>query len=215
MFTRFKRRLAPDRDRDRALDQARVAAMHEALGEASHVDRDADRDAPIDIHAFGRNFVEECSGEADDEGCILVTSGMSDSLMPVPEDCDDESAAVELVWYVRDLDPEYFSNLRWLAKLPRLDRTWFGIGHTVPMPQPPLSFSGLDTFLLLPPIIRTDRQLFAQLQQQGHAIGTLAVHLLHRQEYATITQRGLDSFLDLLDEHDYPFIFDPVRPTLC
>ncbi|WKB55948.1 suppressor of fused domain protein [Eleftheria terrae] len=199
------------------LAPARRAAMTAALGDPHLVDADPDRSQPIDIFVFERNFIEECDDDADDDpGYVLVTSGMSDQLMTLPDEgADDASPAVELVWYVRDLNPEYLANLRWLAKLPFIDATWFAMGHTIAMPRPPLSFCEFSAFLLLPPIIRTDRELFEDLEQQGHPIETLTVHLLSEPEYRLVkTEDGLDEFLDLLDEHDYPLIFDPARASI-
>lgn len=199
---------------DPGLRDARLRAMQQELGEPDHVDRDTDVSHRIDIYAFGRNFIEECEDDAeDDEGYVLITAGMSDRLMTAPTGFDsDQSLATELVWYVRDLNVEYFSTLRWLAKLPFTDRTWFGFGHTVPMPTPPLSFCQFSTFLLLPPIIRTDRELFEGIEQQGHGLSTLAVHLVSNAEYELVkSEEGLDKFLDMLDENDYPRIFDPER----
>jgi hypothetical protein len=200
-----------------SLADKRREAMIDALGEPEHVDHDADTERQVDIYAFGRNFIEACDSAAeDDEGFVLVTSGMSDRLMTPSDAFDaDDSLAAELVWYVRDLNPEYFGVLRWLAKLPSMDNTWFGMGHTVPMPQPPLSFCAFSTFLFLPPIIRTDRDLLEDLEQQGHAVRTLVVHLISPQEHALVRQEeGLDQFLDLLDEHDYPLVFSPSRESI-
>jgi len=200
-----------------SLEQARIEKMVETLGEPDHIDKDTDTSMRVDIYAFGRNFIEECETDADDdEGYVLVTSGMSDHLMSAPEGFDgEESLAVELIWYVRDLNPEYFKNLRWLAKLPFMDKTWFGLGHTVPMPKPPLSFSPLQTFLFLPPIISRDRFMFDDLESQGQSVETLVVHLISAPEYHLIkTEDGLSQFLNLLDEKGYPPVFDPARKTI-
>lgn len=200
-----------------SLDQQRLDAMLEALGEPALVDRDSDTDRRVDVYAFGRNFIEECDFDAaDDEGCVLVTSGMSDALMTPPDGAEvDETLAIELVWYVRDLNPEYISLLRWLAKLPTTDHTWLGHGHTVPMPTPPLTFSPMRNVLLLPPIVRTDRELLRDVEVNGHRVGTLGVHLLHDAEYQMVkTTDGLNAFLDLLDEKDHPLVFAPERSSL-
>lgn len=200
-----------------SLAEKRFEVMVEALGEPDHIDRDTVTHNGIDIYAFGRNFVEECDSDAeDDEGFVLVTSGMSEQRMSPPESFDnEETLAIELIWYVRELNPEYFMNLRWLAKLPFIDNTWFGMGHTVPMPKPPLSFCPFSTYLFLPPIIRTDRYLFEDIEQQGQTVGTLVVHMVSPQEYHLVKQQnGLDQFLDLLDENDYPKIFTPTRKSI-
>ena len=83
------------------------------------------------------------------------------------------------------------------------------------MQEPPLSFSRFRTFLLLPSIIGTDSELFSHLSHGEHPVATLVVHLLSAQEHALIqTEDGLNEFLDLLDEHDYPLIFDPDRASI-
>ncbi len=195
--------------------KARLAAMRSELGDDEYLDKDPSTTHPVDIYAFGRNFIEECDDESDDdEGYQLVTSGMSDRLMHRSPNVDgDESLAAELIWYVRDLNSEYFANLRWLANLPFVDKTWFGHGHTVPMPRPPLSFGKFKTFLLLPSINGTDRQLFDQLALEDHRVRTLVVHLISDAEYRLVrnSDEGLNEFLDLLDENGYPFVLDTKR----
>lgn len=200
---------------DATLAAMRLRAMASELGEPDHMDLDEDPTLRVNIYAFGRNFVEECDvGAADQEGYVLVTSGMSDRLMRGPADAElDETLATELVWNVPDLHPAYFTTLRWLAKLPETDSTWFGQGHTVPMPTPPLEGCPFKTFLFLPPIIRTDRELYAHLEHAGHPIGTLCVHMISDGEYALVrnNEEGLGEFLDLLDDNDHPHVFNPAR----
>ncbi|HEY1034384.1 MAG TPA: hypothetical protein VGE09_05320, partial [Pseudoxanthomonas sp.] len=78
-----------------ALAAARAAALQAAFGEPERIDRDSDRRHRVDVHVYARNFVEACV-DGDDEGYVLVTSGMSDRLMPMPDGYDgDESAARE------------------------------------------------------------------------------------------------------------------------
>lgn len=199
-----------------ALAQARADALRDALGQPGHIDRDRDPLHPVDIHVFRRNFVEDGDASVDDDrGHVLVTSGMSDRLMTMPAGYDgDESAARELIWYVREPDPEYFRQLRMLAKLPFAEHSWLGHGHTVPVPEPPLSSTGFSTFLLLPPAVAGDRHLFDNLSHGGHGIEILVVHLVSDAEYDLVrSDEGLDVFLDLLDVHRYPLVFDPARAS--
>lgn len=186
----------------------------------------ADAAHRVDIHAFGRNFVEDCGdedgedgedGAADDEGYVLVTNGMSDRLMPVPPGGVPEGAsrAVELIWYVRDLHPEYIANLRWLAKLPDFDRFFLGLGHRVPMPEPPLSFCPFQTFFFLSPIYRPDERLLSGVAvDEGQTVATLTVHLISEAEYALVKREGgFGELLDLFDANDHPMVFDPQRSS--
>lgn len=217
MISRLLSKLRPAAPAPSGLAASREQAMRAALGDPAFIDRDDDPDRRVDIYGFGRNFVEDCARHAAaDEGVVLVTSGMSDRPMRIPAEAEGQaSPATELIWYVREPHREFIGNLRWLAKLADIDKTWFGSGHRVPMPDPPLSFCGFRTFLLLTPIIGSDRELFAAVRAGGHAIETLCVHLISEPEYGLIKRtNGLRTFFDLLDEGDYPLVFDPRRASL-
>jgi hypothetical protein len=194
----------------------RERAMREALGDPAAVYRDDARDHRVDVHAFGRNFAAACDdGAEDDDGYVLVTSGMSDRPMPIPAGAwGHASPLTELIWYVRKPNREFIGNLRWLAKLANFDKTWFASGHRIPMPGPILSSCPFKTFLLLTPIVKTDRALLASVRTGGPPIETLCVHLISEPEYAQIKRAGLRTFLDLLDARDYPLVFDPRRASL-
>jgi Suppressor of fused protein (SUFU) len=207
----------------RAPDQADlVAALTEALDEAEHVDRDPK--SGIDIYAFERNFVDDCDeGAADNLGYVLSTVGMSRRRMqPLPEgeedggDEDGGSRAIELLWYVKTLDPAYFAALRWLALLPGIDGIAYFHGRTISPPTSLLSTTPFKTVLLLPPIYGPDQDLFEGLEtSDGDTVTTLVVHLISDAEKAMIARdgEGLDDFLDLLDEKEYPMLFDPARKS--
>jgi Suppressor of fused protein (SUFU) len=191
----------------------RLAAMIEELGEPDHVWLDDDKDFPVDVYAFGRDF-GDCDDDDDhDEGYVLVTNGMSDKLMHRRADSEaDESLAIELIWYVREVTADYIHYLRWLAKLPQIDETWFGVGHTVPMPEAPLEGCTFKTFFFMSPIIETDKYLLSEFQNGEHDVEILTVNLISANEYALVkTDDGLNQFFDLLDEKNYPSIHDPER----
>ena len=84
----------------------------------------------------------------------------------------------------------------------------------MPLPEPPLAGSPFSTFLLLPPVVAADRHLFDNLHLHGQGVEPLAVHLVSDAEYDLVrSDEGLDVFLDLLDVHRYPLVFDPARPS--
>ena len=190
--------------------QQRLAIYERELGEREHTFLDPG-DSRIDVHAFGRDFVPDCE-EGSDEGYVLLTNGMSEQRMAVPAQAEAKPRA-ELMWYVRDATPEISSNLRWLASLPSSDNTWFGFGHRVPMPEPPVPGTDFKTFLFLTPIITPDQRIAEALSIAGDAIEILTVNLISDREYELIKNKGIDAFLDLLDENDYPAIFDPARKS--
>ncbi|MBR0905098.1 suppressor of fused domain protein [Bradyrhizobium liaoningense] len=164
----------------------------------------------IDIHAFGRDFVPECR-EGSDEGYVLLTNGMSEQRMSGLH--GDAKPRAELMWYVREPTEEICANLRWVANLPFIDTTWFGFGHRVALPRPPVAETDFQTFLFLTPIIGPDKRIAEALEIAGDPVEILTVNLISHQELALIKSEGLDSFLDLLDENDYPPIFDPARKS--
>ncbi|WP_439363811.1 suppressor of fused domain protein [Bradyrhizobium sp. DASA03005] len=191
------------------LYRQRLAIYESELGEPEHTFADS-AERRIDIHAFGRDFVPVCR-EGSDEGYVLLTNGMSEQRMHgVPGDAKPRA---ELMWYVREPTEEVWANLRWLANLPFIDTTWFGFGHRVALPWPPVAGTDFQTFLLLTPIIGPDKEIAEALEIAGDPVEILTVNLISQQELALIKARGLDPFLDLLDDNDYPPIFDPARKS--
>ncbi|WP_249151690.1 suppressor of fused domain protein [Bradyrhizobium liaoningense] len=101
--------------------------------------------------------------------------------------------------------------MRWLARLPFIDSTSFAFGDRVPMPTPPLVGSDFRTFLFFTPVIGPDQRTAEALTIGGDEVEILTVNLISDRELNLIRTDGLDAFLDLLDENDYPPIFDPQR----
>lgn len=164
------------------------------------------------VEAYGRDFAPEGSV---DESYVLLSNGMSDQQMAIPEGAGEEGIKprAELMWYVREPTPEIVANLRWLTQFPFIDKTFIGFGHRIPMPTPPLSDCPFKTFLFLRPIICDDELLSDTVFVDNEKVDILTVHLISDAEYAFIKSKGLDPFLDMLDENDYPPIFDPKRPS--
>lgn len=171
----------------------------------------------VSIEAFAFDFSSE--EDVEDPGYVLVTNGMSDRRMHLDAEAEEAAAEgevkprAELLWYVRELDPRYIANLRWLASFPFLDTTWLGFGHTIPMPEP-IFGSALTTYLLLTPILHRHQELGDALEIDGDAVDLLTVHLLTPAEYALKKDEGTDAILDLFDECDYPLVLDESRPSL-
>ena len=187
----------------------RLAIYESELGEPEHSFTDS-AERRIDIHAFGRDFVPVCE-EGSDEGYVLLTNGMSEQRMPGVH--GDAKPRAELMWYVREPTEEVCANLRWLANLPFIDTTWLGFGHRVALPWPPVAGTQFQTFLLLTPIIGPDKWIGQTLEVGGDPVEILTMNLISDQELALIKTRGLDPFLDLLDDNKYPHIFDPARKS--
>ncbi|MBV9874572.1 MAG: suppressor of fused domain protein [Verrucomicrobia bacterium] len=195
----------------------RLALYQEHLGtvglEFADERNGSDETDRIDVLGFERDFIESCE-PGSDLGYVLLTNGMSNRRMNVPTDVDpDTPRRAELIWYVRKPTSQIVTMLRWLAELPFLDNTWFNFGLRVPMPEPPIAGCEFRTFLFLIPIIRRDQELAEALRIENDPVTLLTVHLISEAEYQLIRANGLDPLLDLFDEHNYPPIFDPDRPS--
>ena len=212
MFSRLAKLMSGSSEPVQPADpyQQRLAIYESELGEPEHSFRDSAQ-RRIDIHAFGRDFVPDCE-EGSDEGYVLLTNGMSAQRMPGRREPDGKPRA-ELMWYVREPTPALCDNLRWLANLPFIDTTWLGFGHRVALPWPPVAGTQFQTFLLLTPVIGPDKCIAETLEVGGDPVEILTVNLISDQELALIKTRGLDPFLDMLDEKEYPPIFDPARKS--
>jgi hypothetical protein len=195
------------------LYERRLTIYEQELGLPEHTFPDR-TDRRIIVHAFGRDFVPDCE-QGSNEGYVLLTNGMSEQRMPVPDHIGPNKIKLraELVWYVREPTQEICGNLHWLAKLPFIDATWFGFGHRVLMPAPPLAGTDFKTFLFLKPIIRSEQRMAQRLAIEDDPVEILTVNLISDRELELIKADGLDAFLDLLDENDYPPIFDPSRKS--
>lgn len=211
MFSRLAKLVSGSNQPSEAADfyRHRLTIYERELDEPEYSFRDS-AERRIDIHAFGRDFVPECQ-EGSDEGYVLLTNGMSEQRMPGAH--GDAKPRAELMWYVREPTPGICANLHWLANLPFIDSTWFGFGHRVAMPAPPVAGSDFQTFLFLTPIIGPDQRIAEALEIAGDPVEILTVNLISRQELELIKSEGLDAFLDLLDENDHPPIFDPARKS--
>lgn len=212
-FDRFRRLLEGAPASSDSNYAYRRSVYEEELGEPDQVFADPDAASPdaIEILAYARDFSPY--EDEEDEGYILLTNGMSERRMTMPQDAGEAPPRAEIMWYVREPAEEFVANLRWLARYPFVDNTWFGIGHRIPMPEPPVSGTDFKTFLLLTPIIEPDQRIADALQIGGDPVEILTVNLISDAEYDAIKSEGLDPFLDLLDDEDYPPIFDPERES--
>lgn len=172
----------------------------------------------IDIIGYERDFSME--EDEEDNGWVLFTSGMSDARMEIDAEAEpaanagDIARRAELVWYVREPDPDKLHKLRWLARFPFIDSTWLGMGHTIPMPSPLFDDSELQVYFFLQPIIRHEKEIAKRLIVDGDRVELLVVHVLTPAEYELKKAEGVNAILDLFDEHDYPLILDEQRDSM-
>jgi predicted Zn finger-like uncharacterized protein len=157
----------------------------------------------------------------------LVTSGMSDLPMTVPEGAEEFRHAELLLslppsWPLTQEDFEDERNywpIRWLKMLARLPHeydTWLGYGHTIPNGDPPRPFAP-DTklccqLLLLPALVPAD---FLTLQTADRTIHFYALVPLYREEMEFKLRHGTEELEELLRRQDVTELLDVKRPNVC
>ncbi len=141
----------------------------------------------------------------------LVTSGMSDLRMTLPEGVDPKHARAELVFYCDEPRPEYLGLLRIMAHFPHDNQTWLGHGHTMPngMPPEPLfaHTPGLSCVLFSYTIVRPDQLLGERLRIAGDPVNLLWVIPISERECQAKLDRGIDFLLEVFDKVRHPHVF--------
>jgi suppressor of fused protein SUFU len=193
--------------------KCRETAYEKLFGEALGVSHELLPLIPhIDIYTFKRTLKRD---GADQVVYSLVTGGMSDLEMTLPRRAPkDVPRRVELIFYCSEPRGEYISTLRWVAHFPHNAKSWLGHGHTMPNGNPPEPFwgsTGLDTLLFMPPIIATDQNLASELKLEAEPVHFLWVVPLTTAECNFKLEKGFDAILDLFDQHQHPYVFDPNR----
>jgi len=207
---------------DEALAQEREEHIQRLLGEPLHVYYDVGTvAAPIDVQLFR-------PGKKGDR-YVLVSVGMSDRPMQVPQELEDvnQHALAELVmalpadwfpYFPEDIEePERTWPVRLLgalAALPHQHQSWLGMGHTVPSTQGPYHpTTKLRCALLLPPL--TTPREFRQLRlSNGQVVSFHGVVLLYAEEAQQKLDNGLQALLEAFEKKDVTELLDPRRPNL-
>jgi len=156
----------------------------------------------------------------------LVTSGMSDLPMAVPDGADVPRFAELLVTLPVDwrLDQESWKDEAWywpvrllkgLARLPHKHNTWLGFGHTVPNGDPAEPYAPntkLCGAIVLPSVSVPDE--FHRLQiDADKEITFFAVVPLYDEEMSLKLRLGTDKLLDKLGGLEISDIVDVARPN--
>ncbi len=170
--------------------------FHEVISDTVH----------IDVHIVPPN--------QDFAGVRLITSGMSDLPMAVPEGLEGLRFAELMLTLPADwkLDQESFEDETWywpvrllktLARLPHKHDTWLGFGHTVPNGDPEEPYAPGVPFtgaIILPPV--TTPPEFSHLSiPDAKDIQFYSVVPLYPEEMALKLRKGSDELLDRFDRH--------------
>jgi hypothetical protein len=184
--------------------------FHELLSDLVHVD----------VHAV--------PPAGDRTWTTLVTTGMAEKPMSVPEGLEDARFA-ELVLAVPDgwrLEQEAFEDesnywpirlLKFLARVPHEFDTFLWYGHTVPNGDPAEPYAPnteLCCAFIAPPVLGPDQ--FPRLElADGRTVGFYAVVPLYADEMQFKLDKGGDALVDRLDKAGVTELIDPERPSVA
>ncbi|SHL43217.1 suppressor of fused domain protein [Hymenobacter psychrotolerans] len=180
----------------------------------------------LDVH-----FVEP---SADFPFKLLVTSGMSDRPMTVPEGAEDWRYAelcilLPSTWEFPELGPDANHDeeedindqywpiwwLKYLARFPHEYRTWLGSGHTIPNGEDAEPFAAdtkLGCMLLLPSISLPEE--FRELKiSEEKTIYFYSLYAIYKEEMDLKMRKGVEALLDKFEEHGITDVVDLDRPN--
>ena len=160
----------------------------------------------------------------------LVTSGMSDLPMTVPDEGDaDVPRYMELMvtlpadWPISQDAFEDERNywpvrlLKGLARLPHEYDTWLGFGHTIPNGHPSEPYApgvGFDGAIVLPPV--TPPEDFAELAlEDGKVISFMTIIPLYPEEMDLKLKKGAEALLDRFDAKNIQDVIEPGRVNVA
>ena len=160
----------------------------------------------------------------------LVTSGMSDLPMTVPDACSEFQYAELCVklpptWKVSQEAFQSEDNywpirlMKMLARLPHEFETWLGTGHTVPNGDPAEPYADNTKFscaLILPPDPSTTPEEFHCLEtDEARSIWFYSIVPLYDRETNFKLSKGLEALLSRFDANGIGDLIDVNRTDTC
>ena len=158
----------------------------------------------------------------------LITSGMSDLPMKVPEGAGSGKYMELMVtlpgnW---EISKESFEDERWywpvrqlkyLARFPHKFDTWFGWAHTIPNGDPaePFAENTLLNGVILLPSINVPEQFYALQIDENKTIGFFSVIPLYEEEMDLKLRKGSDELLEKFDKYGISDIVDIKRRNVA
>ncbi|MEL6134467.1 MAG: suppressor of fused domain protein [Bacteroidota bacterium] len=143
----------------------------------------------------------------------LITSGMSDLPMTVPEGLEDHqyaelSLCLPQAWDLSEeglkQDENYWPirSLKYLAHFPHVYQTWLGFGHTIPNGDPAIPFASdvaFNTMLLLPTVLFDEG--FRELQLTDKKIHFYTLVPLYQEEVDLKLKKGVNAIYKGFDKY--------------
>jgi hypothetical protein len=145
----------------------------------------------------------------DEEYFTLITGGMSDLPMQVP-DTGSEPSRIELVMFVDEPKKELGMVMQQLAHYPHDNKTWFGFGHTIPWGEPLLAGSQLDTIFLAHTEVGGG-EVGDDLVIDGDRVKLLQVGGITAAECEFKLEHGANALIDRFIERGATLIVEPGR----
>jgi len=159
--------------------------------------------------------------DADDGAWTLVTGGLSDRPMILPDGVAAPRLAELMLrlpasWQLDDAalaEPRWGWPLRWLevlAALPHAHATWLGDGHTIPNGDPPQPLHPGSPFA---GVVLGAPSSLPEGEDVAGEVQIYAVYPLHADEVAFKLARSWDELAERLDAADVTDLVDPERPS--
>ena len=165
----------------------------------------------------------------------LVTSGMSDKPMTVPEGLDDHKYSelcilLPVDWQIDGTSyitmEEAFKNennywpIRWLkaiARFPHEYDTWVGHGHTIPNGENADPFADNTKLgcMILFPSLSLGGQFFTLKINEQKTINFYCLYPLYKEEMNFKLKNGSDALLDKFEKYNLTDIVDINRKNTC
>jgi len=154
----------------------------------------------------------------------LVTSGMSERPMPIPNE-SGASPYMELMmtlpgdWQINEVafshEQWYWpvQQLKFLADFPHRYATWLGYGHTVPNGEPPKPYSSTTEFtgVILLPSVTVNSEFHSLVLDDGRDIRFMSVIPLYAEEMMLKLNKGTDELMSRFDKREVTDIVDTRR----
>jgi hypothetical protein len=181
---------------------------HEVIPQIPHID--------VEVHPpcerLGRDYF------------TLITNGMSDLPMHLPDGVDASAARAEILMYVAELAVKPYSTeaswevelLRFLAMFPFEYETWLAEGHTLPNGDPPQPFvpgSLLTTSFLMESIFEP-AEFREGLTLDGAPVNLLWLNPLTEAECNLKLRQRVSALYDLMDKAQLPKVLDVKRRSM-
>lgn len=203
---------------DHFFGEGEVAVWHELVSDLVHIDVYMAK--PTEQRPF----------------CTLITSGMSDLPMTLPDAIDEsERADYERAELVMCLPPDWpltqeafekpenywpIGLLKMLARLPHDHKTWLGWGHSIPNGHPAEPFAGTQfTGVVLGPPVDLPQDFWSfQVEVQGKQqpvslYGVFPVYT-EEMEYKINSERGADALFEKFSPFEVSLMVQVNRPNV-